>query len=225
LKTLLYSPDPLDAADQALPKLTLPYSSDSLQRTPPGSAQSNQHPQVRLLQQQIRVAEQTRLVEQARLRPDFLVGLFSQTLIGNQLIDGQEIYFGPGSRFTGGQLGITLPLLGKAQKARVEAAKVGEQLAQAELQTGQFALNQQLQQAVSQYDQYRNALTYYEQNGLSQAQLIQTNARRSFRGGDIGYVEFSLALQQSLTIRSSYLDLLNQYNQSILYITYLLGNP
>ncbi|MBO0948864.1 CusA/CzcA family heavy metal efflux RND transporter [Fibrella forsythiae] len=224
LKTLLYSPDPLDAAEQALPRLTLPYLSDSLQRTRPG-AQSDQHPQVRLLQQQIRVAEQTRLVEQARLRPDFLVGLFSQTLIGNQLIDGQEIYFGPGSRFTGGQLGVTFPLLGKAQKARVEAAKIGEQLAQAELQTGQFALNQQLQQAVSQYDQYRSALTYYEQNGLAQAQLIQTNARRSFRGGDIGYVEFSLALQQALTIRSSYLDLLNQYNQSILYITYLLGNP
>ncbi|WP_375446201.1 CusA/CzcA family heavy metal efflux RND transporter [uncultured Fibrella sp.] len=227
LKTLLYSPETLDATDQALPKLLLPYALDSLQRATAqgGLASSDQHPQVRLLQQQIRVAEQTRLVEQARLRPDFLVGLFSQTLIGNQLIDGQEIYFGPGYRFTGGQLGVTFPLLGKAQKARVEAARVGEQLAQAELQTGRFALSQQLQQAVGQYNQYRDALAYYEQNGLAQAQLIQTNARRSFRGGDIGYVEFSLALQQALTIRSSYLDLLNQYNQSVLYITYLLGNP
>lgn len=230
LKTLLYSPEAIDATDQALPKLMLPYALDSLQRTQtgvaaPGLAQADQHPQIRLLEQQIRVAEQTRLVEQARLRPDFLVGLFSQTLIGNQLIDGQEIYFGPSYRFTGGQLGVTFPLLGKAQKARVEAARVGEQLAQAELQTGRFALNQQLQQAVGQYDQYRIALAYYEQNGLAQAQLIQANARRSFRGGDIGYVEFSLALQQALTIRSSYLDLINQYNQSILYITYLLGNP
>lgn len=220
LKTLLYSPDVLDATAQALPKLLLPYAADSLYRMPP-----DQHPQVRQWQQQVRVAEQARLVEQARLRPDFLVSLFSQTLIGNQLIDGQEIYFGPGYRFTGGQLGITFPLIGKAQKARVEAARVGEQLAETERQTGQYALGQQLQQAVSQYDQYRTALAYYEQNGLAQAQLIQTSARRSFRGGDIGYVEFSLALQQALTIRSSYLDLLNQYNQSVLYITYLLGNP
>jgi len=225
LKTLLFSPDALDITDQTLPKLTLPYATDSLHYAQAGSGALERHPQVRQLQQQVRVAEQSRSVEQARLRPDFLVGLFSQTLIGNQLIDGQELYFGAGHRFMGGQLGVTIPLLGKAQKARIEAARVGEQVAQTELQTGQFALNQQLQQAVGQYDQYRTALTYYEQNGLTQAQLIQTNARRSFRGGDIGYVEFSLALQQALTIRSSYLDLLNQHNQSILYITYLLGNP
>ncbi|HEY0110768.1 MAG TPA: efflux RND transporter permease subunit, partial [Fibrella sp.] len=62
LKTLLYSPDPLDATDQILPRLTLPYSTDSLQQRTqpglalPGLAQSDQHPQVRLLQQQIRQA-------------------------------------------------------------------------------------------------------------------------------------------------------------------------
>jgi cobalt-zinc-cadmium resistance protein CzcA len=59
---------------------------------------------------------------------------------------------------------------------------------------------------------------------LAQAQLIQTNARRLFSSGDIGYVEFSLAIQQALTIRLTYLDLLNQYNQSVLYINYLAGN-
>jgi cobalt-zinc-cadmium resistance protein CzcA len=37
-------------------------------------------------------------------------------------------------------------------------------------------------------------------------------------------VEFSLAIQQALTIRLTYLDLLNQYNQSVLYINYLAGN-
>ncbi|MEZ0487719.1 CusA/CzcA family heavy metal efflux RND transporter [Fibrella aquatica] len=223
LKLLLYSPDLPDVSEQPLLRLTLPYATDSLQLlTQPAVA--TRHPQVRLLEQQVVVAEQTRLVEQARLRPDFTVGLFSQTLIGNQLINGQELYFGPGSRFTGGQLGVTFPLIGKAQKARIEAARIGEQMAQTELQTGQFSLNQQLQQAVGQYNTYKNALIYYEQNGLSQAQLIQTNARLAFRGGDIGYVEFSLALQQALTIRSSYVDLLNQHNQSVLYITYLLGN-
>jgi cobalt-zinc-cadmium resistance protein CzcA len=153
------------------------------------------------------------------------VGLFSQTLTGNQLIDGQELYFGPGYRFHGGQVGISLPLLGQAQKARINAARIGEQIAQTELQQQQFALTQQVTQAVQQYEQYRTALAYYEQNGLTQAGLIQNNARRAFSSGDIGYVEFSLALQQALTIRSNYLDLLNEYNQSVLYINYLLGNP
>ena len=218
LQTLLYRPEPIDAGQQPLPKLTLTLPSDS------GATDAlARNPLLKQLAQQIRVAEQARLVEQARLRPDFLVGLFSQTLIGPQLIDGQEIYYGAGHRFTGGQIGVVLPLLGKAQKARINAAQIGEQVAQTELQSGQFSLNQQLTQAVRQYGQYREALAYYEQTGLTQAQVIQTNARRAFRAGEIGYVEFSLALQQALTIRFTYLDLLNQYNQSVLYGQYLVG--
>ena len=217
LQTLLYSKTPVNVSPQPLPKLVLTVLQDSV-------ALSN-NPLLRQLQQQIQVAQQNRRVEQARLKPDFLVGLFSQTLTGNQLINGQELYFGPGYRFNGGQLGVTLPLLGQAQKSRISAARIGEQIAQTDLENQRFALDQQLQQAFRQYDQYRSTLTYYEANGLPQAGLIQTNARRAFGGGDIGYVEFSLALQQSLTIRSNYLDLLNQYNQSVLYINYLLGNP
>ncbi len=217
LQTLLYSRQPVGVSPLPLPKLVPTGITDSVTLA--------QNPQLRQLQQQIQVARQTRLVEQARLKPDFVVGFFSQTLVGSQLINGQELYFGPGYRFYGGQLGVTLPLLGQAQKSRINAARLGEQIAQTDLESQRFGLDQQLQQAVQQYDQYRNALTYYETTGLTQAGIIQTNARRAFSGGDIGYVEFSLALQQALTIRSNYLDLLNQYNQSVLYINYLLGNP
>jgi cobalt-zinc-cadmium resistance protein CzcA len=216
LQTLLYSKTPINVSSQPLPKLALTALQDSL-------ALAN-NPLLRQLQQQIQVARQNRLVEQDRLKPDFLIGLFSQTLTGNQLINGQELYFGPGYRFNGGQLGVTLPLLGQAQKSRINAARIGEQIAQTDLDNQRFSLDQQLQQAFRQYEQYRATIGYYEANGLPQAGLIQTNARRAFSGGDIGYVEFSLALQQSLTIRSNYLDLLNQYNQSVLYINYLLGN-
>ena len=217
LQTLLYRTDPITIPEQPLPKLPLLLPTDSLL--------SAQNPLIRQLEQQIRVAQQTRLVDQARLKPDFIVGLFSQTLVGSQLINGQELYFGPGYRFNGGQVGLTMPLIRGAGRARVEAARVGEQIAQTQLQTQQFALNQQAVQAVKQYGLYRDALTYYEQNGLPQAELIQTQARRAFGGGDIGYVEFSLALQQALTIRLNYLELLHQYDQSVLYINYLAGNP
>ena len=217
LQILLYSEQPVDVPSEPLPKLTLNSIRDSVALA--------RNPQLRQLQEQIQVAQQSRLVEQARTKPDFLIGLFSQTLIGNQLIDGQELYFGPGYRFNGGQLGVTFPLLGQPQKARVNAARLGEQIAQTELKNRQFTLSQQLKQAAQQYGQYQQALTYYETNGLPQADLIQSNARRGFTSGDIGYVEFSLALQQAFTIRSNYLDLLSQYNQSVLYINYLLGNP
>jgi cobalt-zinc-cadmium resistance protein CzcA len=216
LQSLLYRTEPVNIPEQALPRLPLLIPTDSVSLA--------QNPLLRQLQEQTRVAEQTRVVEQARRKPDFLVGVFSQTLIGNQLIGGQELYFGPSYRFWGGQIGFTVPLLSGASKARIESARVGQELAQKQLQSQQFAIRQQVAQAVAQYQQYRDALAYYEQTGLAQAQLIQTNARRLFSSGDIGYVEFSLAIQQALTIRLTYLDLLNQYNQSVLYINYLAGN-
>ncbi|MFC5408591.1 CusA/CzcA family heavy metal efflux RND transporter [Larkinella bovis] len=217
LQILLYRSQPFDVSPEPLPKLMLTVVSDSLALA--------RNPLLRQLQQQIRVAEQMRRVEQARLKPEFQVGLFSQTLVGNQLINGQELYFGAGHRFYGGQIGVSLPLLGQAQKARINAARIGEQLAQADLQNQRFSLDQQIRQAVQLYEQYRATLSYYEENGLPQAERIQANARRAFSGGDIGYLEFSLALQQALTIRSNYLDLLHLYNQSVLSINYLLGNP
>ena len=216
LQTLLYSTEPVDAPDEPVPHLTLALPADS--------SQLSRNPLLAQFQQQIRVAEQTRFVEQARLKPDFMAGFFTQTLIGNQLIGGQELYFGPGYRFNGAQLGVSWPLLGKGQRARVDAARLGEELARTQLQSGQFALERQLEQGVQQYIQLRDALASYEQQALPQAALIQTNARRAFSGGDIGYVEFTLALQQALTIRTNHLDLLSQYNQSVLYINYLLGN-
>ncbi|MGM9511104.1 CusA/CzcA family heavy metal efflux RND transporter [Larkinella sp. GY13] len=216
LQTLLYSPQPVDISPEPLPKLTLTVVVDSLT--------ASRNPLLRQLQEQIQWEGQNRQVEQARLKPEFSVGLFSQTLIGNQLINGQELYFGAGHRFYGGQIGVSFPLLGQAQKARINAARMGEQIAQTDWQNQRFFLDQQVKQAVQQFDQYRTALAYYEESGLPQAAYIQSNARRAFSGGDIGYVEFSLALQQALTIRSSYLDLLHQYNQSVLSIQYLLGH-
>ncbi len=215
LQTLLQSPDRIDAPDAGLPRLMLVIPTDSLALA--------RNPMLAQLAQQVVVAEQVRQVEQARLRPDFSVGLFSQTLVGPQTIDGLNREFGLGNRFWGGHIGLSLPLQTGPQKARINAARIGEQLARTEQTTRQTALDQQLSLAIRQYEAYRTALTDYEQTAVPQAQLIQTNARRAFRGGDIGYVEFSLAIQQALIIRQSHLDLLNLYNQSVLTINYLVG--
>lgn len=215
LQNLLFSDERVDIVRQPLTQrvLTLPTDSSAI----------TSHPLIALLRQQIAVATQARQVEQARLLPDFTLGLFSQTLIGTQTFNGQDYVYGAGRRFFGGQVGVSFPLVAKPQKARIEAARVNEQIAQTELESQQRSLQHQYEQAVQQYNQYRSAVQYYEQTGLPQAQLIANNGRKAFRGGDIGYVEFSLALQQSLTIRQNYLDVLHQLNQSVLYIEYLLG--
>ncbi len=215
LQTLLNTPDLPDAAPARLLALGLSARFDT--------ASVRQNPLLGLLAQQINVATATRVVDEARLKPDFLVGIFSQTLIGNQLFGGQEVYYNAAHRFFGGQVGVSFPLIKGPQRARIAAARVNEQIAQTELTTQQRALQTALERAGRQYALYRSAVQDYERDGLAQADRIADNARKSFRAGDIGYVEFSLALQQALSIRLAYLDVINLLNQSVIEIDYLTG--
>lgn len=215
LQNLLYSAEPVDVPAQRLTRRTLNLPTDT--------ASVNNHPVLALLKQQIEVNQRTRQVEQARLLPEFQLGIFSQTLIGTQNFNGNEYVYNAGHRFFGGQVGILFPLISRPQKARVESARITEQIAQTELEIQQRTIRNQYTQAVQQYDRYQTAVQYYEQSGLPQARLIADNARKAFRSGDIGYVEFSLALQQALTIRQNYLDVLNQLNQAVLYLEFLSG--
>ena len=215
LQTLLNSPDAVDAAPARLVALPLSVRFDS--------ATVRQNPLLGLLTQQISVAGAARAVDEARLKPDFLVGIFSQTLIGNQLFGGQEVYYNAAHRFFGGQVGVSFPLVRGPQRARIAAARINEQIAQTELTSQQRALQTALDRAGRQYALYRSAMADYERDGLTQADRIADNARKSFRAGDIGYVEFSLALQQALNIRLAYLDVINLLNQSVIEIDYLTG--
>lgn len=218
LQALLFSRQPVLLADSVLTKQTVVLNTDSL------AVASN--PLLAQLQQQIVVTQQALQVEQNRRKPDFILGVFSQTLIGPQFAEGSnaEQYYGAGTRFQGGTVGVSFPLFGKAQQARIQASRVNEQIAQTELASQQLTLQRQYEQAVQQYAGYQSALQFYEETALPQARLILNNARRAFSGGDIGYVEFSLALQQSLTIRTNHLDLLHQFNRSVLLLNYLTGS-
>lgn len=215
LQTLLNTPDAVDVAPARLQSLALSVKTDS--------SGVRQNPLLGLLTQQITVAGAARAVEEARLKPDFLVGVFSQTLIGNQLFGGQEVYYNAAHRFFGGQVGVSFPLVRGPQRARIAAARLNEQIAQTELTSQQRALQTVLDRAGRQYAMYRSAMADYERDGLAQADRIADNARKSFRAGDIGYVEFSLALQQALSIRLAYLDVINLLNQSAIEIDYLTG--
>ncbi len=212
LQTLLNTVDSLDVAPARLTVLPVPLG-----------VGTDKNPVLALLQQQINIASANRAVEQARLKPDFLVGLFSQTLIGTQMFNGQDTYYNAAQRFFGGQVGVSFPLVAAPQRAKVEAARVGEQIAQTERQNGQRSLEIAIERAARQYAQYRAALTDYEQNGLPAARQVAEKAAIAFRAGDIGYVEFSLALQQTFAIRLAYLDTINLLNQRVIELNYLLG--
>jgi cobalt-zinc-cadmium resistance protein CzcA len=175
------------------------------------------------MRQQIDVAQSQKKVETAKFAPDLLVGFFSQTLIGSVNPEGGTVA-SSSDRFTGFQLGLSLPIWFAPHQGRIKAAEYNKQAAQSSYQYYQTTLNGQLQQAAQQYIKNKNSLSYYRTSALPNAELILKQSQLAFRGGEIGYAEYLLGVRNAITIKEGYLQTLHDYNQSIVYIEFLSGN-
>ena len=172
------------------------------------SADTN--PTLGLLRQQAAQTQLQTRVEQLRRLPDIRLGYFNQSINreGNfQVLQG----------------GISVPLLGGAGRARLAAARVGEQVAANQLLYATTQLAGQLSQLRQQLRRARASLTYYEQYALPQARLILTTAEKSFRAGDIDYVTYVVNTEPAWQIQQAYLDQVQQYNTYVIALEGLNG--
>jgi cobalt-zinc-cadmium resistance protein CzcA len=183
------------------------------------------NPTLAWFRQQMEVAEREKSVEKSRLLPDLTVGYFNQSLNGpNQDLDGNPVTFTSSDRFTGFQVGIAIPIFGaKSQGSVIKAAELKKQENEARLQAVTNELQGRLRSLIQQYQKFQTSIDYYEQNALPQAELILKQAQKGFENGEIGYVEYIQGLNRALTVRFNYLDILNQYNQTIIQIEFISG--
>jgi cobalt-zinc-cadmium resistance protein CzcA len=211
---LLRNETPVIASD-VLRKRELPESLDTV------SLAAN--PQLNYLRQQAAISQRARQVERNRLLPDISVGYFNQTLIGIQNINGLDQFFGASKRFQGFELGLSIPLWFRPPVARAKAATINEEILKKNADHFQTTLQGTYRQALQELDKNLSSFTYYESSALTNAGLILTQARKAYRGGEIGYIEYLQSLRNAITIKSNYLQSLNQYNQSVVKIEFLLG--
>ncbi|MFD1872759.1 CusA/CzcA family heavy metal efflux RND transporter [Hymenobacter bucti] len=173
------------------------------------SPESN--PTLGLLRQQIAVSQLQVRVEQLRRLPDLRAGYFQQTIR---------------PEFTAlrvGQLGLAIPLLGGAGRARVAAARLGEQVAQGQLAYTTSQLTTQLSTLRRQLRRAQASLDYYQRTALPQAKLILITAEKSFRAGDIDYVTYVVNTEPAWQIQSNYLDQAQRYNELVVNLQALTG--
>jgi len=173
------------------------------------SPESN--PTLGLLRQQVAVSEQQTRVERLRRLPDVRAGYFQQSIR-------------PEFRALNvAQLGLAFPLLGGAGRARVAAARLGEQVAAGQLTYATSQLSTQLRTLRQQLRRARTSLDYYQQSALPQAQLIIATAEKSFRAGDIDYVTYVVNTEPAWQIQSNYLDQVQRYNELVVNVQTLVG--
>ena len=183
------------------------------------SAVSN-HPLVLLMEQKVLIATAQENLEKSKLLPDFSLGYFNQSFRGTGA--DNQVYTS-GNRFNGGQIGVEIPLFYGAQKARINAAEHSIQIAENEYNYSKLQYTSEIQAALTQYKSNQAIVDYYEKTQLPNAVLIQMMAMELFNSGEINYLEWSNLNNQSIQIRSNYLDALKIYNVNLIKINYLLN--
>ena len=110
-----------------------------------------------------------------------------------------------------------------ASASKIKSLDYKQQALQKEADNGKLILQNQLQNAFQQYNQNLSQYNYYKSTALPNADIIISTAKVGFKSGDIGYIEYLQALQTATDVQLSYLQSVNQINQSIVNINFLIN--
>lgn len=170
----------------------------------------NKHPILQFLQQQVTAKELAIKAEKAKGQPSFNLGVNAQSL------DKQ-------TQFYYASVGINIPIFKNGVKARTQAAKYESQIAKKELDKSQQEISTLFLQQNQLQQQSLQQLKYYQTEGLPMAESIINAAQRSYKAGDIGYIEYIQNVKDAIKIKTDYLAAINSYNQTIIQLNYLLN--
>ncbi len=177
------------------------------------SLQSNSnHPFLNLYEQKISLADYKKRAEVNRFLPDINFRYFNQNWYNEK----------PG--YYGYSIGVGIPIFFWGQQGKIQAAKIQKQIAQKDFENAALQFNTSYSQTVQELNKQQQLLQYYEITGLQQANELQSAASLAFRNGEIGYIEYTALLSQSIDIKNNYLKSLNDYNQSVILLNYFI-NP
>ncbi|MFA5045802.1 MAG: TolC family protein, partial [Paludibacter sp.] len=182
-----------------------------------------QNPSVMHEQQQIEVSHLESKVEQSQLLPDLSIGYYNQTILGSQEVNGVPRTFGPNDRFSGIQVGVSIPLFFGSYAANIKAAKIKEKVTQVNSENYIKSVSGTYRSLLGDFAKYAKSLDYYEKQAIPEADAIIDQSTKSYRAGAMDYLDYIQNLSRTLSIKLNYLDALNSYNQTIINIEYITG--
>ncbi len=178
----------------------------------------SQLPLIELNRYQQEMAEFRWQTEKSKKLPDFTIGYNNQSLIGSQIVGGQEIKYSGGRRFSYISAGIGIPLFFKAQSARADAAKLDWEKIRKQADETEMQLQTGLATTFDQVEKYKESVRYYTEEGLQNASLIIATADIQFQNGEIDYLQWVLLIDQAISIKNEHLNALDSYNQAVVHL-------
>jgi len=183
----------------------------------PENNNPEQHPSIKIMEQQRLIGEANTKLEKARLLPDLSFGY-------NNLSIRDGINLNHSRRFSSVQAGIGIPIFSKAQKSRIGVSKINEDIALTALEREKQSLNTHYLDALTRLKKSIADVSYFEETGLKNAETIKKTLSLQLSKGEINYLEWTILSQQALRVESDYLDTVKNLNEIIIQLEYLQSN-
>jgi len=178
------------------------------------------HPISQWYQQQNGVYLQEKQVNFSHQLPEINLGYFNQTLVGVQNLNGVDTKFTQANRFQGYMVGANVPLFWGAYKNRNQVTTLSMQ--QNELESAQS--KQAMQREFIQLTERLNVLSAsIERMGgqlNNELRFLTEDAKVKFEVGEISFIEFLQIQQQRSELELTYLQLINQFNQTSIQLNW-----
>jgi cobalt-zinc-cadmium resistance protein CzcA len=196
-------------------------SDDNFKMDNSNTADSNvieNHPTIKLLQQQKQYSLVNTRLEKARLLPELTLAYSNMSIKG---VGADNIAYDYEKRFQAAQIGLGIPLFFRSFNAKIGASKLEQLMAENRLKTETNMMNAEWNKTNAQYSNYLKIITIYESNTLNNAQLIIETANKQFANGDINYIEWVMLTNQAIAIKNEYLNGVYNLNETIIQLNYL----
>ncbi|MBA3649045.1 MAG: CusA/CzcA family heavy metal efflux RND transporter [Chitinophagales bacterium] len=202
LQQWLNTTQPIVLSEQNLQAISPPIALDTSQLY--GS------PLLQYQKQLVNVANAEWKYDRSKFAPSLSFGYF------NQSMDNAK-------GFQGYIIGAQIPLFKSGVGNNSRASHFNVMKTQSEADNFKLQLNTEYSTAIQNFNKYKQSLQYYQSSGLQMADKILSSAQIGYQEGEINYVEYVQSIKQAIFIKTDYLQTLNNYNQSVIYLNYLIS--
>lgn len=183
----------------------------------------SQTPEGQYAQDRVAVTDKALKVAKNGYAPSLSLSLRNQLVITSWDPYHQNRSKFDGGNFMGFEVGVGVPLFFGATKAKVKAAQKEVEVAKLEMQQELQTRQQEYLSGLSRCNAAFSRLNYYQGEGKKSAQDLERLSSLEYENGEISYVEYVTALQESLDAKMKMISAINDFNQSVIALERITG--
>ena len=180
----------------------------------------NNHPLMQWYQQQNDIYLHEKQLNLSRQLPEFNLGYFNQTLVGVQNVNGVDTKFTQANRFQGYMFGTNVPLFWGSYKNRNQVTALSMQQNEMESEQSKQAMQRTLIQLNERLALLSVSLDKLGGQLTKELRFLNEDAKVKFEVGEISFIEYLQIQQQRSELELTYLQLINQYNQTSIQLNW-----